>query len=147
MWRQFTNLGPSKMAAALISQMETVARQVCVAAGNDVITNNNGVGRALAIVRDCLVPGVVNSVYQEVARFLRFKRADRSADAFLVGFDLLRRKAEFKVQMGGGFPEAYAVALCLQNAALSRRTASADLASAQGGLGFSVVAKQMRRSS
>ena len=60
-------------------------------------------------------------------------------------FDLLRNKAEPKMQMGGGFPESCALVLRSQDATLSGQEKSLELANAQGGLGFSDVAKQMRR--
>ena len=38
----------------------------------------------------------------------------------MVDFDLIRRRAEFKVQMGGPFPEAFVSAMRTQNAVLLR---------------------------
>ena len=58
---------------------------------------------------------------------------------------LLRRMAESKMQMGGGVPETFAWARCAQDPALTRSEKSLALAGAQGNLGISAVARQMRR--
>ena len=43
LWREVTNLGPAKRASALILHLDTVARNVCVAAESDAIMVHEGV--------------------------------------------------------------------------------------------------------
>ena len=62
-----------------------------------------------------------------------------------MGDDALCRKAESKMPMGGEIPGGSVSILRMQNAALSRQEKSLELASVQGGLGSSGVAKQMGR--
>ena len=82
LWRQVANLDPSKRAAALILQVETVARQVCLAAGSDSVANNDGAEQILGILKDYFAPDAVDSAFQEVARFLQFKRTDQTMDVY-----------------------------------------------------------------
>ena len=96
-------------------------------------------------MEDYFSPDAVDSSFQEVARFLQLKRRAPATDAYFVEFDALRRKAESKIQMGGGIPEGSVSILQMKNAALSRQEKSLVLASVQGGLGSLDVAKQMRR--
>ena len=51
--------------------MGAMARKVSLAAGGDVVPNNDGAERILAILQDYFATGAVDSVYQEVARSLR----------------------------------------------------------------------------
>ena len=69
LWSQETNAGPAKRASALISQMDVVARQVCMAAGSDVIMDGDCAGKMLGISRENSAPGSGDSVYTEVIRF------------------------------------------------------------------------------
>ena len=62
--------------------------------------------------------GTVGSVYREVARFLQLKRTAQTIDGNSARSDLLRRKAESKMQIGGPFPEIPTSALCMQTAPL-----------------------------
>ena len=58
-------------------------------------------------------------------------------------FDLLRRKAESSMQMGGTCPGVRASARCVQNASLCRPETPPELASVHGNLGISAAARQM----
>ena len=68
-------------------------------------------------------------------------------DVYVVEFVLLRPKNETQDANGRGFPGTFASVVRIQNAPLPRQEKSLELASAQGGLGFSDVAETMRRSS
>ena len=54
---------------------------------------NDDVMRILEIPRNYFGPGAVDSIYQEVVRFLRYRRTDRSIDVYIAEFDLLLRKS------------------------------------------------------
>ena len=84
------------------------------------LTEPDGVARALQVLHDYFAPDALDAVYQDVARFLGIKRPTQSIDECLAKVDLLRRKAEYPMQTGGAFPEAFASVLCLRNAFLSR---------------------------
>ena len=90
-------------------------------------------------------PDKVHSINQGVGRFLQFRRAGQTIDGYIVEFDLLRRKAEPGMQIGGGFPEACVPVLCMQQAALSRHEKSLASASRQKSLALTEVAMTMRR--
>ena len=66
-------------------------------------------------------PDASDHVYQDVWKFLHHKRTDQTMERFLLEFDLLRTKAERKIQMGFRFPDSFISALlhgeCVANVA------------------------------
>ena len=120
LWRQETKSDAAERSAALILLMGAVARQVCMAAGGNVIMDQEGAKRILATLHDYFAPETADSVYQEPATLLQFKRMHQEMGEYLAQSDLLRRKAESKAQMGGASPEIFALVLCVQNAPLCR---------------------------
>ena len=116
-----------------------------MATGSDVITGGDGARRISTILCGYFALKAAGSAYQEIARFLQFKRTGFAIDARLVEFDVLRRKAKSKMQMRAALPKAFVSALCMQHAALSRSGKSLVSASPQCLLGFPTVARQMGR--
>ena len=90
-------------------------------------------------------PDAVNSARHKGVRFSQFRRTVQTIDRFLVRFDLLRREAESKEEMGGASPGASSSVISVQNASLCRPDKSPVLASAEGNLGMAGVVRQMRR--
>ena len=82
-WRQAANPDPSKRAAALILRVAAAARQVSLAAGGDFVANKDGAGRILSVLRGYFASDAVNSGYQELPRFLQFRRTGQLTDVFL----------------------------------------------------------------
>ena len=76
-WRQVAKLDPSKRASALILQVGSAARQVCVSAGNDIISNNDGPNQISGISREHFAPAAADAGFQEVVRLLRLKKTDQ----------------------------------------------------------------------
>ena len=107
-----------------------------MAAGGDAIMDQDGVKVLSAISHDYSAPEEAGSIYQEVVRSLQSKRTIQMIGEYLVRLDLQRRRA---------FPEIFAPALCLQHASVPRSGKSLALAAAQGNLGISAAARQMRR--
>ena len=62
LWRQVANPAPSGRASAEILQMDSVARQVFMAAGNGVILNQDGAVGIFSILLDHVAPGAVDAV-------------------------------------------------------------------------------------
>ena len=91
--------------------MDSAARQVCMPPRDEGALKNGGASQTLRFPREHFAPGVDDAVYQQIACFLHFKRTDQWAEAFLVGFGALRHKAESRMQMGAGFPEAFVLVL------------------------------------
>ena len=100
--------------------MGTVARQVCANAGSNVIARGDGADKILNISREYFAPGAADSEYLEVARLSLFKRTDQKQGIPVVESDLLRRKAEFRMLMGGASAKAFVSVLRMQNAAFPR---------------------------
>ena len=75
-------------------------------------------------------------VYQQVAKSLQRKRADQTIGRYQLEFDILRRKAEARVVMGGAFLDGSESILRMQNAAPSRAERSLPSASAQESVDF-----------
>ena len=98
-----TNLGPMKRAPALILEVGPVAREVCAAAGSALITDPDGAIKITLLLHDYFAPDAAGSVDQEVARSLRLARTTQTMGEYPVRSDLLRRKAESKLQMGWAF--------------------------------------------
>ena len=61
--------------------------------------------RILELAEDYFAPETGASIYQEVARFLQYRRMAESIGRFIVNFDLLRRKADPEMAMAQDFPE------------------------------------------
>ena len=71
----------------------------------------------------------------------------RTADDFLAKFDLPRRSAESRVQMGGSLPVAFVSVLGPENASLPRAYKSPVLASAQASLGIAGAIRRVQSKS
>ena len=65
----------AKRASAPILNLGPVAHEVCVAVGGDQIMHQGGVVAIMHLLRDHFASGTADSVYREVARLLRPKRA------------------------------------------------------------------------
>ena len=104
LWRQLTNLGPGKRASALILRRDSVARQVCLGAESDAVTNIDGLGLILAILRKYFEPDPVDLIYQEVLRFMQFKRKVPTMEAYATEFELLCRKSGIQETNGRRLP-------------------------------------------
>ena len=100
LWRQVANLD-----FALIRAI--VAREVSMSAGSEIISSGDVADQVPSILREYFAPGAAGSFYQDVVRFLQFKRPGQPADVSVVEFDVLRRKAASKMRTDGGFPEAF----------------------------------------
>ena len=107
-------------------QMDTVARQVCMAAGSDMIRGGNGADQNQNISREYFAPDAVDSVYREIVRSLHIKKTGQTMDVFSVEFDVHRRQGGWRMQTGGAAAGALASALRMQNAALSRPACVAE---------------------
>ena len=97
------------------------------------------------VLCDYFAPEAMDSVEAGAGRFLHFKRTGRTVDEYPVRFDLLRRTAESRMQMGVSSPETFVPTSRTQSASLPRADKSLLLASAQEHLGMAARAKQMRR--
>ena len=82
--------------------------------------NYDGVERILEILRDSVAPEAEDAVHQQAMRVMQFRRAEQPVGEFIAEFDLLRRKAESKMEMGAGFPAQFISILRVNNAGLSR---------------------------
>ena len=67
-WRQVANLEPSKLASALIPQMDSVARQVGMSAGGEIILNGDGADQVLNVLRKYFAPGEGDAIYRKLVR-------------------------------------------------------------------------------
>ena len=132
-WRRVTNLGAAKRASALTSYMDSVVREVCMAAGGDRVM---GQGGAMEILRRT-----------RLVRPTRKLRACCNSDAPRRGRMSSRRVSSYcaargskKMQVGGTSPEAPSSALRMQVASFPRPGESLVWAGAQGCMGISTVA-------
>ena len=66
------------------------------------------------LLREHFAPDASDSVDQDVALFLQLKRTTRSIGEYLSKFDLLRRKAEARMQMSWSFSDTSAAISCLR---------------------------------
>ena len=107
LWNQITPLEPSKRGPHLLLHMADVARKVCTTVGKDVIANNDGVMHILNISRDRLAPDRVDCIFQDIIKFMNFKKTTQEMDTYLLEFDILRQKAEARMSMGTGFPDEF----------------------------------------
>ena len=136
---------PGKKAAHLLLHMADVARKVCLTVGKDVIGNQDGVAQILNILRVRFAPDMVDCIFQDITKFMYFKRTTQEMDVYLLEFDILRQKAESRMSMGAGFPDEYVSVLCLQNANLSKNERQLVMARVGSAFNFTTVTAQMRR--
>ena len=92
LWKRVSTMDPEKGAAHLLLHTSDVPRKVCLSVGEDVVGNLDGVGQILKIWRGRFAPDAIDSIPQDVGGFLYFKRAEQDADAYMMGFEMLRRK-------------------------------------------------------
>ena len=137
LWLRVANLGPIHWASALILNMKPVDREVCMGAGDDRIRGPDGATKISRVLQD-------HFTGRRLA-LLRFERTAKAMGEYPVRSDLLRRKAELRMQMGGPFPETFGSFSRVQNASLSRSDKSMESASAQGNLEIPAAARQTRR--
>ena len=136
LWSQSAEVDPSKRPSPLILRMNTIARQVCLNAGDYGFTLGGGSGGHLKVPRNYFQPDALDDVYRQVAKLSQNARADRTTERYPSEFDVLRRKAEARLVMGRAFPDAFASNLRMESAALSKREKSLLLASVHGVVGF-----------
>ena len=109
--------------------------------GVTLLWSSDSADQILNISRENFAPGAVDSAYQEVVWYFAIRRTNRTMDVSRAEFDLLRRKAESKMQMGGANPEAFASELRMSHSVVLLPEKSLISASGQGNLGFPAVAK------
>ena len=122
-----------------------------------VINFWNKVGRKIITraLRDYFAPEALDSVCREVVHLadsqrrwctgpLLFRRTSQTTGEYLLRSDLLRQKAEARMQMGGSFPGTFVAASRMQHAPLPRVEQSLVSASARGRLEIATAARQMR---
>ena len=80
LWIRMTHLEPAERAAALISQLNSAARQVWLAAGGDHLDSSDGAAYISGALKNCLSPEAAGLIYREVVRSLRYRRTDRTID-------------------------------------------------------------------
>ena len=136
---------PSSRAAALVSYMNSVARQVRLSAGGKHFEDTDGASRVLEISRNYFAPGDAGSINKGVARFIKFRRTGETVGRYIAEYGLLQRKAGSKIDMGAGFPGQFVTILCMQNAGHYRQEKSLARASSQKSLKLVDVAANMRR--
>ena len=100
--------------------MDTIARQVCLNAGEDAFMQGEDLGAILKIARNYFQPDALSHAYRQVAKFHKRRRADHATERCLPGFDVLRRKAEARVEMEGAFPDGFVSILRMQDSAPPR---------------------------
>ena len=79
------------------------------------------------------------------AKLSQYKRTRQTMGRYPLEFDVLRRKAEARVGVGGAPPDRFASILRMQNAGLSRNGKSLLPASVQRLSDLPLATKQMRR--
>ena len=104
LWRHVTNLGPSRRAPDLISQMDDVARKVCINAGSDATWGGDCADQILNVPREHFSPAAVDSVFREAS----MKKSDDGR--------LLRRGAESKMGISRAFTRSFAFVCRTQDA-------------------------------
>ena len=108
LWNQISPWEPRKLAANLLLRMTDVAQKVCMEAGKVHIRNIVGAQQISRIPRERFAPGAIGAIFQDVVKFMNFKRGDQSVDTYLMEFDVTRMEAEARMLMGGGFPDEFA---------------------------------------
>ena len=126
-WKNISPLQADQKAPHLLLHMNDVARKVCLTVGKDAIGNLDGAEKILKILRHRFAPDKVGCIFQDISKFMNFKRTTQDMDTYLLEFEMLRQRAEARFDMGAGFPDEFASALCIQNASLSENASARQL--------------------
>ena len=132
LWVRTARTGVSARASLLVLHMQPVPGQVCLAGAGDILDRSDGVAKISDVLRNYFAPEAADAIRQQVMRLMRFRRTDQPIDEYIAEFDLLRRKAESKMEMGAGFPEPFVSILRAYNAALPRHEFVASSARGRG---------------
>ena len=100
--------------------MSDVALQDCLAVGKDVVGNLDGAEAILKISRRRFAPEKADCIFQDISKFMNFKRTTQDMDTYLLEFEMLRQRAEARFDMGTGFPDEFVSALCITNASFQK---------------------------
>ena len=94
---------------------------ICFRPDDEFVFRQHGVARILGILSNYFGPEAADATHQQVTRFMEYRLMYQSIDEFVAKFDLLRRKAGSKMEMGAGFPEQFVSILRTNNAGLPTR--------------------------
>ena len=117
--------------------MDVTARDTRKVIGKRKLREPGCVGTLLQSLQEYPAPGTMDAVYRGAAQFSFFRISARAVGEYFVKFDSMRP--------GGAFPDAFAAALCSQNANPPYHEESPILASAHGKLATAESAQQARR--
>ena len=76
--KRISAMGPEKEAARSLFHMSDVARNVCLPAGRGVIGNLDVAELILKILRDRFAPDAIDSISQDMAKFMFVRRAGQT---------------------------------------------------------------------
>ena len=93
LWRRATDLDVTGRASVLL-EVDPGARDVCFAAGSDQLSGRAGVRKITQALRGYLAPDLLDSAYQDAARFPHLSSAAQTTGEYLARPDLLRRMVE-----------------------------------------------------
>ena len=105
--KRVSTMGPETKAAHMLLHMSDVARDVCPSVGRGVIDNLDGAEQISKILRGRFAPGAIDSIFQDMAEFMFFKRTGQNMETHIMEFEMLREKAESRIVMGSGSPNAF----------------------------------------
>ena len=117
-------MDPEKPAAHLLLHMSDVARKVCLNVGRGEIDNLDGADQISQMLRERFAPDAIDSMCQDMVKCMYFKRTVHTMDTYITEGEMLRGKAESRLLIGSGFPDASVSVLCMQNAALPKNEKS-----------------------
>ena len=137
---QVTSLGPCKRAPARVFQIDSDARNVCLARGKRKLLEQDEIRTLLQILQNYFAPERVYTVYQDVAQLPHSRKTAQTINECSAEFDLICRKAVGHTRNGDAFPAAFMAALSLRNASVTTTNPRSLRASA-----MLEVARQMRR--
>ena len=107
LWKRAPAMEPGKKAAHLLLHLSDVARKVCLSVGRDVIDNLDGAEQISRISRERFAPDAIDSISQDMVKFLYFKRTEQTMDTYITEFEILGGKAESRLLIGFGLPGAF----------------------------------------
>ena len=73
---QILTIDQQKRAANLLLHMSDVARRVSATAGTYAVEEIDGVEQILEIPRERFAPDAIDSIFQDMVKFMYFKRTD-----------------------------------------------------------------------
>ena len=98
LWSRAAEIHRSKRASLLVLHLGPTARQMRLHSGGGSCMEGVEVSAVIQTLKHYFLPDATDQVFQDVTKFWGRRRAEQTTERFLLEFDILRARAERKIQ-------------------------------------------------